>query len=309
MKAVTYHRYGNPDVLGVTDVDEPKLGPDSVKVAVRAASINPVDWKVMAGNLDGVIDVFFPVIPAWDVAGVVEQPGPAVTEFAIGDEVIGYVRKDYVQGGTLAEKVAAPVRTLARKPRNLSWEQAAALPLAGLTAYQVLVHALKVAEGDTVLIHAAAGGVGSLAVQIAATRGARVIGTASAANHEFLRSLGAEPVEYGADLVDNVRGKAPVGVDAIFDLIGGDTLSLTPRLLADGGRVASIADPQVKQYGGNYVFVRPDASDLTALTELVEAGDLRIEVAESFPLSEAAAAYRKSMEGHTRGKIAITVSE
>ncbi|OEJ25736.1 alcohol dehydrogenase [Streptomyces agglomeratus] len=306
MKAITYGTYGGPDVLEYTDVRDPKVGPDAVLVRVRAAAVNPVDWKIQAGYLDAALDAVFPVVPGWDVAGVVEQVGVGVTEFAPGDEVIGYVREDFVSRGTFAEYVAAPVRTLARKPANLSFEEAAGLPLAGLTAYQAL-HRLQVTEGETVLVHAAAGGVGALAVQIARTLGARVIGTASERNHDFLRSLGAVPVAYGDGLADRVKALAPEGVDAVLDLVGGEALKISPELLAPGGRLASVADGAVVGLGGSYVFVRPDAADLTALTELAERGALSVEVAAVFPLAEAADALRLSMEGHTRGKIAISV--
>ncbi|MBT2397362.1 NADP-dependent oxidoreductase [Streptomyces sp. ISL-100] len=307
MKAITYRAYGSPDGLEYGDVPSPKLGPDTVLVRVRAASVNPVDWKIQAGYLDSALDAVFPVVPGWDVAGVVEQAGVAVTEFAPGDEVIGYVREDFVSRGTFAEYVAAPVRTRARKPANLSFEEAAGLPLAGLTAYQALTRHLKLSEGDTLLVHAAAGGVGSLAVQIARAFGVRVIGTASEHNHEYLRSLGAIPVTYGEGLADRVRALAPEGVDAALDLVGGEALKISPELLVPGGRLASIADGAVLGLGGAYVFVRPDTADLTALTELAERGALSVEVAAVFPLEKAADALRLSMEGHTRGKIAISV--
>ncbi|WP_035844493.1 NADP-dependent oxidoreductase [Kitasatospora azatica] len=308
MKAITYATYGGPDVLQYGDVPEPKLGADAVLVKVKAASVNPVDWKIQAGYLDSVMDAVFPVIPGWDVAGVVEQVGVGVSEFAPGDEVIGYVREDMVGRGTFAEYVAAPVRTLARKPRNLSFEQAAGLPLAGLTAYQALTGALAVKPGETVLVHAAAGGVGSLAVQIASALGARVIGTAGQHNHDYLRGLGAEPVSYGEGLADRVRALAPQGVDAVLDLVGGDALQISPALLGPAGRLASIADGAVLALGGRYVFVRPDASDLAALTELAEGGRLQVEVAATFPLHRAADAQRLNAEGHTRGKIVVTVA-
>ncbi|MFJ6384898.1 NADP-dependent oxidoreductase [Kitasatospora sp. NPDC092039] len=307
MKAITYRGYGGPDVLEYGEVPEPKLGPDSVLVRVAAASVNPVDWKIQAGYLDGALDVFFPVIPGWDVAGVVERVGPGVTEFAPGDEVIGYVREDVVRRGTFAEYVAAPVRTLARKPANLDFAQAAGLPLAGLTAYQALTRALDLKPGETVLVHAAAGGVGSLAVQIAVALGARVIGTAGERNHDYLRTLGAEPVAYGDGLADRVRALAPNGVDAVLDLVGGEALRISPALLADGGRLASVADGAVLALGGQYVFVRPDVADLTALTGLAESGRLTVEVAATFPLERAADAQRLNAGGHTRGKIVVTV--
>ncbi|WP_406433999.1 NADP-dependent oxidoreductase [Streptomyces sp. NBC_00631] len=307
MKGISYSRYGGPEVLEYGEVKDPKVGPDSVLVKVRAAAVNPVDWKCREGHLNGVLDAVFPVVPGWDVSGVVVQPGSAVTEFAVGDEVIGYVREDFLSRGTFAEYVAAPVRTLARKPRNLTFDQAAGLPLAGLTAYQVLVHALEVRRGETVLVHAAAGGVGSLAVQIAAHLGARVIGTASEPNHDFVRGLGGEPVTYRAGLAERVRGLAPEGVAAVFDTVGGEALTASANLLAPEGRMASIADPDVVDFGGRYCFVRPDAEDLTRLTALAEQGALTVHVAETYPLKAAADAQRRSQEGHTRGKLVVTV--
>jgi len=307
MKAVVYRNYGGPDVLEYTDVPDPKLGADAVLVKVRASSVNPVDWKVQAGYLDPVLDAFFPVIPGWDLAGVVEKVGVGVTEFAPGDEVIGYVREDVVRRGTFAEYVAAPVRTLGPKPANLTFEQAGGMPLAGLTGYQALTRHLRLRPEETLLVHAAAGGVGSMAVQIGRALGARVIGTASARNHDYLRALGAEPVEYGPGLAERVRALAPGGVDAVLDLIGGEALAESPALLAPGGRLASVADGAVLGLGGSYVFVRPDSLDLAALAGLAEQGQLTVDVAALFPLERAADAQRLNMDGHTRGKVIVTV--
>lgn len=307
MKAISYSRYGGPEVLELGEVDDPRVGPDSVLVKVRAAAVNPVDWKCREGHLDAVLQPVFPVIPGWDVSGVVVQPGPAVPEFAVGDEVIGYVREDVLSRGTFAEYVAAPVRALARKPRSLSFEEAAGLPLVGLTAYQVLHRVLEVKRGETVLVHAAAGGVGSIAVQLAAHLGARVIGTASERNHDFVRGLGGEPVTYGEGLSERVRGLAPEGVDAVFDSMGGDALKVSANLLAPEGRLASITDPEVVSYGGRYWFVRPDPQDLRHLSDLADQGTVTVHVSETFPLDRAADAHRLNQEGRTRGKIVVTV--
>ncbi|MFE4251180.1 NADP-dependent oxidoreductase [Streptomyces sp. NPDC056910] len=307
MKAISYSGYGGPEVLDYGEARDPKVGPDSVLVKVRAAAVNPVDWKAREGYLDPVLDAVFPVIPGWDVSGVVIQPGASVTEFVTGDEVIGYVREDFLSHGTFAEYVAAPVRTLARKPRNLTYEEAAGLPLAGLTAYQVLTGALAVQEGDVVLVHAAAGGVGSIAVQLGRHLGARIIGTASERNHDFLRELGAEPVTYEEGLAERVRALAPEGVDAVFDTVGGEALKVSADLLAPGGRLASIADASVVDLGGRYVFVRPDAADLARLADLAEQDVVTVHVDETFPLERAADAQRLSAEGRTRGKIVVTV--
>ncbi|MEU9010026.1 NADP-dependent oxidoreductase [Streptomyces sp. NPDC048479] len=307
MKAISYGHYGGPEVLEYGECPDPKVGPDSILVKVRAAAVNPVDWKAREGYLEAMFQAVFPVVPGWDVSGVVVQPGIAATEFAVGDEVMGYVREDFLCRGTFAEYVAAPVRTLARKPLNLSFEQAAGLPLAGLTAYQVLNRALEVGSGDTVLVHAAAGGVGSLAVQLAKHAGARVIGTASERNHDHLRELGAEPVEYGEGLADRVRDLAPDGVDAAFDTVGGDALRVSAEVLAPQGRVASIADREVLSLGGHYWWVRPDAADLTALAELAEQGVITVHVDRTFPLEQTAEAHALNAEGRTRGKIVVTV--
>ncbi len=305
MRAIVYETYGGTEVLREARVPMPKVAPGEVLVKVRCAAVNPVDWKLMAGGLDSMMDVVFPAIPGWDVSGTVAEVGIDAPEFAVGDEVMGYARKDYVHGGTFAEYVSAPVRTLAAKPAALDWSQAAGLPLAGLTAYQVLTR-LGTRAGDTVLVHNAAGGVGSLGVQIARSLGARVIGTASPRNHERLRALGCEPVEYGDGLAERVRALAPDGVDVVADFVGG-VLDSTLAVLAADGRHASIADPAVLGAGGQWMWVRPVAEDLAALGRLADAGDLTVEVAETFALADLAAAFARSQEGHVAGKIVVEV--
>lgn len=307
MRAMTYDRFGGPEVLRLTDVAVPVVGPGEVRIRVRRASVNPVDWKVMAGGLTGLMPHVFPIIPGWDVAGVVEAVGPDTPELQEGDEVLGYARKDSVQAGTFAERVTFSVRGVARKPASLSWDEAAGLPLAGGTALQV-VDALGVGAGNVVLVHAAAGGVGALATQLLVDRGVRVIGTASEANHDFLRGLGAEPVGYGEGLVDRVRALAPDGVTGVADLVGG-VLQPSLDVLAEGGRLVSVADPEVQAHGGRWVWVRPDREQLAQLTALTEAGRLRVPVAAVVDLAETARAFELSQQGHTRGKIVIRVSD
>ncbi|MER5759763.1 NADP-dependent oxidoreductase [Streptomyces sp. NPDC002082] len=305
MRAMTYDTYGGVEVLSETRIPVPKVGPGEVLVRVRCASVNPVDWKIMAGGLDGLMDVVYPVVPGWDVAGTVEYVGIDTPEFTTGDEVVAYARKDYVHGGTFAEFVTVPVRALAPKPASLTWQQAAGLPLAGLTAYQLLTR-LDTGKEDTVLVHGAAGGVGSLGVQIARALGARVIGTASARNHDRLRELGCEPVEYGDGLAERVRALAPDGVTVVADFVGG-VLDATLAVLAEGGRHASIADHTVLGAGGQWMWVRPVGADLAELGRLADAGQLTVTVAETFPLAELAAAFDLSREGHTAGKIVLEV--
>ncbi|MEU0369726.1 NADP-dependent oxidoreductase [Streptomyces sp. NPDC006283] len=306
MRAITVNRYGGPEVLEFTDVADPKIAPDAVLVRVKAAGVNPVDWKIVAGYLDPIMNVHFPLVPGWDVSGVVEAVGLDATEFSVGDEVYGYVRKDEVQHGTFAELVAAPVRTLAHKPASLDWRQAAGLPLAGLTALQSLAR-IGVTGQDTVLVHAASGGVGSFAVQIAAAQGARVIGTASERNHDFLRSLGAEPVVYGDGLAERVRESAPDGITAAVDYIGGDAVEVSQQLLTDPSRVASIVDASVTQRGGHHVWVRPSSDGLAELGRLADSGALTVNIDRALPLAEAAEAFRVSQSGRTRGKVVLEV--
>ncbi|MFD8791864.1 NADP-dependent oxidoreductase [Streptomyces vinaceus] len=305
MRAMAYETYGGTEVLTETRLPMPKLAPGELLVRVRCASVNPVDWKIMAGGLDPLMDVVYPVVPGWDVAGTVERVGIDTPEFAVGDEVMAYARKDYVHGGTFAEYVSVPVRAAAAKPASLSWQEAAGLPLAGLTAYQLLTR-LATGKDDTVLIHGAAGGVGSFGVQIARALGARVIGTASPRNHDRLRELGCEPVEYGEGLVDRVRALAPDGVTVVADFVGG-VLDVTQAVLAEGGRHASIADPSVLGAGGQWMWVRPDAEGLAELGRLADAGKLKVTVAKTFPLAQLAEAFELSQTGRTAGKIVLEV--
>lgn len=307
MRAAVYDEYGEPDVVTVREHDDPPVGPDTVLVRARATSVNPVDWKIRRGYLRGAYPHHLPIIPGWDVAGVVEAVGPAVvTGLRPGDEVWGYVRRDDVQWGTAAELVPAPERTVARKPESMSFEEAGAVPLVGLTAYQALVEALQIRDGERVLVHAAAGGVGHLAVQIARAHGCEVVGTASPANHEHLRALGVtETVDYHAGPVSE-QLSAPV--DAVLDLAGGEALDDAAKQVRDVARVASVVDPAtVLGMGGRYVFVRPERAHLDALAALVDDGRLEVDVTETFPLDDLAEAHRLSESGHTRGKIAVRI--
>lgn len=307
MRAIIQEQYGGPDVLTLAERPDPKVAPGEVLIRVKSAGVNPVDWKLGAGYLDAMMEARFPIIPGWDVSGVVEAVGLDVHEYRVGDEVVGYARKDWVANGTYAELVAANVRHIAAKPRALDWNEAAGLPLAGLTAYQMLDRA-RIAEGDTVVVHAAAGGVGTFATQLAVARGARVIGTASERNHDFLRELGAEPVTYGDGLVERVRALAPEGIDAAVDCVGGESIDASRELLKDLSRLVSVADPRAEELGGASMWVRPSAADLAELSRLADAGELRVFVDRVLPLEEAAEAWRLSQEGRARGKIVLSVS-
>jgi NADPH:quinone reductase-like Zn-dependent oxidoreductase len=306
MRGMAFDQFGDDDVLRLrTDLPTPPVGPDTILVAVHALGVNPVDIGIRAGYLANAYPHHFPIIPGWDVAGVVESAGPAVVGFEPGDEVFGYVRRDDVQWGTAAEFVPAPQRCIAHKPESLSFAEAGAVPLAGLTAYQALTEVLDVSEGERVLIHRAAGGVGFFAVQIAVALGAHVIGTASPRNEGFLRDAGAaEVLDYSAG---PISGQLSEPVDAVFDLVGGDTLADAPRQVRDPSRIVSAVDPAVRDLGGRYMFVRPDQHDLEELARMADAGQLRVPIAKAFPLEKLAEAQRMVAGGHVRGKVVVTV--
>lgn len=307
MKAVALPRYGGADDLELIDLPRPPCAPGEVLIRLKATSVNPVDWKLGAGYLDAMIPGEFPLVPGWDAAGIVEEAGAEVTDLAVGDEVFGYVRRPAAKWGTYAEYTIAEPVMVAKKPANLDWSSAAGLPLVGLTALQCL-DAVRVKEGDTVLVHAAAGGVGTMAVQIAKSRGARVIGTASARNHDYLLAFGAEPVEYGPGLLERVRRLVPDGPDAALDAVGGDAIELSIEAGTDPSRVVSIMDPAVRDLGGEYVFVSADSEDLRQLAALTETRELVVPISETYPLEQAADAWRASQTGRTRGKIVLRIS-
>src|SRR5512144_345385 len=306
MRLVVIVGYGGPEVLALGERPDPKLGPDSVLVRVAAASINPVDYKIVRGYLDPAFPTYLPLIPGWDVGGEVAAVGPAVTHVRVGQPVFGYARKDYIADGTWAELVAVPARGVAPAPESVDVVAASCLPLAGLTAYQALTDKLAVGSGDTVLVHAASGGVGTFATQIAVALGARVVGTASDRNADYVRELGGQPVRYGDGLVDRVRAVAPDGVDAVVELVGGEALRVSPALVRDPRRIVSVVDAAtVKELGGQYLFVRPDVEDLGELARLVDDGRVRVHVQDRFPWAEVRAAVDRAESGHVRGKVIL----
>lgn len=304
---MTYDEYGDESVLTLTEQPLPTVGPSQIRIRVTRSSVNPVDWKVMSGALDELLDVHFPAIPGWDVAGVVDEVGPDTPEFAVGDRVAAYARKMVVSGGTCAEYVTVPVEFAAMVPDGVTDDQAGALPLTGLTARRA-VDALGIQAGDTVLVHAASGGVGYLASQLAVLRGATVIGTCSPENFEKLRRIGATPVQYGEGLTDRVRELAEQGVDAVADFAG-EVLETTLAVLTEDGRHVSIADPTVVEHGGRWLWVRPDGAGLSELLRLVDAGELHLDIDRTVPLEELAEAFRVSREGQAHGKIVIAVQD
>jgi NADPH2:quinone reductase len=308
VRAIGIQEFGDRDQLQLLELPEPKVPPDFVKIAIRAAGVNPVDWKLRQGRLEPRFPVIFPVVPGWDAAGVVAEIGPAVTEFAPGDEVYAYCRKHFIGEGTYAEYVSVPDSYIARKPESLSFEQAAAVPLAGLTAYQALFLTAGLTAGERVLVSAAAGGVGSFAVQLALDAGAEVIGVASEQHRDRVLELGAyEVIDRAGDIAASVRELVPDGVDVAFDLYGDERLGNAVR---DGGRLVSIASPPSYGERGvvpSYMFVRPDGEQLEELAALADEGRLLVDVAEVLPLEDAARAHELSEDGHVRGKLVLRV--
>jgi NADPH:quinone reductase-like Zn-dependent oxidoreductase len=331
MRAVLCDQYGGPEILQLADdLPIPQVGPNGVLVQVHASSVNPVDWKLRRGLLDPVRPVRFPVIWGCDLSGVVTEAGPAVTLFKPGDEVYGfkdgYVAKTY--RGTYAEYVVVPEKSLAKKPQDLTHEQAASIPLAALTAWQALLGLGKLKPQQRVLVHAGAGGVGSMAIQIAKTFGAFVAATASTRNLDLLRQLGADqPVDYTREQVEKIRPK----FDLVLDGVGQSVWAASFRALRAGGRLVTLAAPIPEQQSGKLGFfataiaglaggtlrglaggkrllmiqVKPRGGELEKITALVEAGKLQPVVEKVFPLEAIADAHRLSEAGHVRGKLVI----
>lgn len=309
-RVVTPREFGGPDVLELHEVEIPEPGPGEVRLAVRAIAVNAIDWYHYDGvHTDDPADL---LTYGYELAGVVEALGPGVAGFAVGDEVVA----TEVPGNGYADEVVVPADGLIAKPGGVSWEAAASVPVAGGTAYHAL-EKTRVGAGDTVLVHGASGGVGVVLVQLAVLRGARVIATGSQAKHDLLRSLGAEPVEYGEGLADRVRALAPDGVDVAIDLVGTDeALETSLALVPDRDRVLTIAAfGRAVELGIHLIGGGPDADPGTEVRprgraevlRLLADGALRIPVERTFPLTAAgvADAHRASMTGHAAGKLVV----
>jgi len=299
MKAVSFSQFGGPEVLEIVDLPDPHPGPGQVRIAVRAAGVNPSDWK----KRKGMMDEDLPQTMGHEAAGVVDELGEGVADVAVGDRVFGFDAAGAAQAELAVLSYYAPV------PPSLDFPRAAALPAAIETATRALDQ-LGVGSGSTLLINGASGSVGSAAVQLAVVRGARVIGTASSANHEYLRSLGAEPVAYGEGLVGRVRALAPDGVDLALDVAGSGVLPELIELAGGAGHVVTVADFGGAQEHG----VRFSSGDtgravhaLAEIGELIESGRFSLPVGQTFPLAEVAEAHRVSERGHERGKLVLLV--
>lgn len=308
MKAVRFYEYGGPEVLKYEDAPRPEPAAGEILVRVHAAAVNPVDWKVRAGYFKNFMTYQLPLIPGWDFSGVVEAAGQGVTAWKKGDEVYG--RPDLSRNGAYAEYIAVKAAEVARKPKSLDHSKASSIPLAALTAWQALFDAGRLQAGQRVLIHAAAGGVGTLAVQLARWKGAHGIGTASEHNHALLKELGAaETVDYGKVRFEDVVRD----VDLVLDTMGGETRERSWRVLKKGGILVSIVGPPAAEDAARHgvraagVFVQPNAAELDQISALVDAGKVKPIVEAVLPLQDAKRAHEMNQTLHTRGKIVLQV--
>ena len=308
MRSVCIYSYGGPEKLVYEEAPCPHPGEGEVLVKVHAAGINPVDWKIREGHLEGMLHHTLPLILGWDVSGVVESLGTNILTLKVGDEV--FSRPDIARDGAYAEFIVIKESEVALKPKSVDHIHAAALPLAGLTAWQTLFDAAGLSAGQRVLIHAAAGGVGSLAVQLAKWKGAYVIGTASAGSHDFLRKLGVDQV------VDYVRERfedVVEPVDVVLDLMGGEIQDRSWNVLKHGGILVSTVNPPSAEKAASggfreaFVFTKPNAAQLTEIAKLVDEQKLKAIVETILPLSDATRGQEVSERGHTRGKIVLRV--
>ncbi len=304
MRAAAFFAFGPPDVLRLVELDDPEAGPGQVRVRVKAAGVQPIDCWVRAGRMPPWATREFPQIPGNEFAGIVDQVGEGVDGFFVGSEVLGFTTL-----GCYAGLVVVSADQVVSRPAALSWEVAGGMSGAGQTAHLAMTE-LDVGAGDTVLIHAAAGGVGTVAVQLARARGATVIGTASEANHAYLRSLGAIPVSYGDGLVERVQALAPAGVDAALDGAGGEALQASLALVANRDRILTLVEhEQAEPLGIRVIQGQRSAARLAALVDLCVQGALRVQIRRAYPLRLAADAHREVETRHGHGKIVLTVPE
>ncbi len=317
MKAVIIKEFGGRDKLTLADIPKPEPGEGEVLVRIRAAGVNPVDFKIREGVLQKRgYPHCLPLILGWDMAGVVETVGHSARRFKPGDEVYGYCRRPVIEKGCYAEYIAIPESYITLKPRRASFEEAAAIPLAALTAYQSVFQAGGLKKGQNIVVAGASGGVGSFAVQYGRITGAKVVGVASKKNHSYIKKLGATAaIDYHeGDFRDGVKRVFKKGADVIFACVGGESLLKCYDLVRRGGTLVTIVEPGdealAKSRGVrvHYVFVEPNVTQLDQIREWIDDRKLRVKVSAVYPLSEAAKAHEQIETFHTQGKIALRVA-
>ncbi|RKS76904.1 NADPH:quinone reductase-like Zn-dependent oxidoreductase [Actinomadura pelletieri DSM 43383] len=302
MRVAGFTEPGGPEVLRILDVPVPEIGPGEVRVRVRTAGVQPFDLAVRAGWTPPGTPEGLPRVPGNEFAGVVDEIGDGVTAVSPGEEVLGYCRLN-----AYAEYVVVPETALVRKPTSMGWEVAGGFPAAVMTPH-IALEEMAVGPGDTLLVHAAAGAVGTVAVQLGRAAGATVIGTASEPNHDYLRSIGAIPVAYGDGLEERVRSAAPNGVDAALDGAGGDALAVSLKLVEDRNRIITMVEHErAAEFGVRITPHKRSASRVADAARLYDEGRLKIHVRGVFPLDRAADAHREVATGHGRGKVVLAV--
>ncbi len=316
MKAMRIHAFTNQSHLTYEDAPLPTLNKDDVLIRVHAAGVNPIDWKVCAGTHPLAAKMELPLIPGWDVAGTIEAVGSAVTNFKVGEAV--FAKPDHFRQGAYAEFIAVRAVEVAPKPASISFVEAASLPLVALTTWQALILTAQLQQGQRILIHGAAGGIGSFAVQLAKAKGAYVIGTGSANNQAFIAELGADEfIDYNNTDFEALLKDASQKVDVVYDTVGnaaGETQSRSWSVLKEGGFLVSIVRPEpdkalAEQYkvGSALVVVSPSGEQLAEIAKLVDAGAIKPIVSVVLPLADALEAHALNKTGHTRGKIVLQV--
>jgi NADPH:quinone reductase-like Zn-dependent oxidoreductase len=310
MKAIRIHNYGGPEALQYEDARRPQLRKGEVLIRVHAAGVNPLDWKVRAGELKEVIEHELPLIPGWDVSGVVEEVGPGASRFKNGDEV--FAMADPAQDGAYADYIAVREATVAMKPKSLHHVRAAATPLSALTAWQSLFDLGQLQAGEHILIHGGSGGVGHFAVQLAKWKGAHVLAMASTKNQQLLRKLRAdETIDYTTQKLEDIARK----IDIVLDTVGGETQERSWRVLKKGGVLISLvrspSKEKANQFGvrGMICSVQPDGAQLSKIAKLIDSAKLRPTIDRILPLSEARRAHELSENGHVHGKIVLRVKD
>jgi NADPH:quinone reductase-like Zn-dependent oxidoreductase len=310
MKAIVVHEFGGPEVLKYENVPRPEPEDDQLLVRVNVAGVNPVDASICSGKYAKFVGTTLPFIPGSDIGGIVEKTGPRITKFKPGDAVFAYT--DLKRGGGYAEYALATEHEAAAKPRSLRYAEAAAVPIVALTAWQALVDTAKLSASQTVLIHGGSGGVGTFAIQIAKARGAKVIATASTANQDLLKQLGADvAIDYTKQKFEDVAKD----VDVVLDSVGKDTLARSYGVVKKGGIIVSIvASPEQAELDkrgirGESISVKPNSSELSEIGKLIDENKIKVIVSRVFPLSEAMKAQEQVATGHTRGKIVLKVAD
>jgi NADPH:quinone reductase-like Zn-dependent oxidoreductase len=313
MKAIVYNDYGGPDVLELREIAPPNMGSSDVLIDVHYTSVNPIDWKIRQGRYASILKFEFPVVPGWDVAGIVADTGASVTKFSAGDRVYGMTVSDPLGTGTYAEQTLGREAVLALAPQSISLRDAAAVPLVATSAHDALFRLGEVATGQRVLIHQGSGGVGCMAIQLAKAAGAFVYSTCGTANVDYVSGFGADRViDYTQeDFVEVINDAEPNGIDFVLEGVGGENFQKSHQIVKQGGALVTMADPpdatlaETKGIRSVFLDATPNGALLLEITQKIDRGEIKLPHITELPLAEAAEAHIRSQAGHVRGKIVL----